>query len=231
MTALVLQARVGSTRLPGKALLPLGGSTLVGEAMLRLRLVPLDLYVLATDEASAAALGPEAARAGFELLVGPAEDVLARYCLAIRRYGIDYLLRATGDNPLVAHELAARLVARDATRAEAARPDYSAYVGLPLGMGVELVKARALLRAEAESSSQRDREHVCPYLYEHPDLFSIDRPEAPPDFLLPEARVTVDTAADYEFVKRAYAELYRGAVIPSLAVLAWLREGSRGEDA
>jgi len=229
MTAIVLQARVGSTRLPGKALLPLGGSTLLGQAMRRLALVPADLRVLATDEASAAPLGAEAAREGFELLVGPAEDVLARYCLAIRRFGIDRVLRATGDNPLVSYELATRLLDLSEGESVRVKADYTAYVGLPLGMGVELVSAEALLRAEAETSASRDREHVCPYLYEHPELFSIHRPEAPPDFLLPDARVTVDTASDYELALEAYADLYRGAPIPSLAVMAWLRERARGD--
>jgi spore coat polysaccharide biosynthesis protein SpsF len=229
MTAVVLQARVGSTRLPGKAILPLGGTTLVGQAMRRLALVRTDLRVLATDEASAASLAPEAEREGFELLVGPAEDVLARYCLAIRRFGIDAVVRATGDNPLVAYELASRLLEHREGKPEAAKADYSAFVGLPLGMGVELVAATALLRAEAETSAGRDREHVCPYLYEHPELFSIYRPEAPSDFFLPDARVTVDTAADYEFVLQAYADLFKGAPIPSLAVMAWLRERTRGD--
>ncbi len=229
MTGIVLQARVGSTRLPAKALLPLGDSTLVGQAMRRLNLVPAELRVLATDEASAASLGPEAEREGFELLVGPAEDVLARYCLAIRRYGIDTLLRATGDNPLVSHELAARLLEHRAGRPPAARADYSSYLGMPVGMGVEVVAATALLRAEAEARQASQREHVCPYLYEHPELFSIDRPEVSPEYFLPGARVTVDTAADYEQVREAYAALYEGEVIPSIAVMAWLRSRSEGE--
>jgi len=228
MIAIVLQARLGSTRLPAKALLPLGDGTVVGQAMRRLRLVPADLRVLATDEASEARLRPEAEREGFELLVGPAEDVLGRYCLAVRRYGLDLVLRATGDNPLVSPELAVRLIERRAGRPEAAKSDYSGYVGMPAGLGVELVSARALLRAEAEASSARDREHVCPYLYEHPELFSIDRPEAPPEYLLPEARVTVDTTADYELMRSVYSDLYTGLPIPSLAVMSWLRARAEG---
>jgi len=223
MTAVVLQARLGSTRLPGKALLPLGDSTLAGQAMRRLALVPADLRVLATDAASADRLGPAAASEGFDVLVGPAEDVLARYCLAVRRYGIDLVVRATGDNPLVSHELARLLLERRAAAPAGERPDYAGYLGMPTGMGVELVAAEALLRAAAEASSPREREHVCPYLYEHPEAFSIDRPEAPAEYLLPEGSVTVDTAADYERARSIYADLYCGEPIPSLAVMAWLR--------
>jgi spore coat polysaccharide biosynthesis protein SpsF len=219
MLAIVLQARLGSTRLPGKALLPLGGSTLVEQAMSRLALVSADLRVLATDEASARALSPAAERRGFQLLVGPAEDVLARYCLAIRRFKPDLVLRATGDNPLVSFDLAKLLIER---RAEV-YADYAGYLGMPSGMGVELVASEALLRAEVEAREAAEREHVCPYLYNHPELFRIDRPDAPREYLAPEARVTVDTAADYEAMLRLFGALYDGRPTPDAAVLAYLR--------
>lgn len=221
MLALVLQARMGSTRLPGKALLPLGGRSLVEEAMARLRLVAADAYVLATDSSSAPALGPVAERSGFELLVGSAEDVLSRYCDAVRRYKPDLLMRATGDNPLVSPELAGLLVERRASHPS----DYAGFLGMPTGMGVELVAPEALLRAEAEAKQGPEREHVCPYLYNHPELFAIDRPEAPPEYRIPGASVTVDTAADYEAVLRIYGALYSGAPIPSAAVLDYLCGG------
>jgi spore coat polysaccharide biosynthesis protein SpsF len=221
LTAVVLQARMGSTRLPGKSLLPLGGSSLVEQAMARLSLVEAEVRVLATDEASARALSPAAERRGFELLVGPAEDVLARYCLALRRFRPDLVIRATGDNPLVSHELASLLV----ERRRAHPSDYAGFQGMPVGMGVELVSAEALLRAEAEAREEIEREHVCPYLYNHPELFEIDRPEAPAEYRLAGARVTVDTAADYEAVLGIYGALYDGSPIPSAAVLEYLRGG------
>jgi spore coat polysaccharide biosynthesis protein SpsF len=223
MTAIVLQARMGSTRLPGKSLLPLGGSTLVEQAMARLALLPADARVLATDHASALALAPAAERRGYELLVGSAEDVLSRYCAAIRRFGIDLVLRATGDNPLVSQELAALLIERRASFPS----DYAGYLGMPTGMGAELVSAEALLRAEAEAREPREREHVCPYLYGHPELFRVDRPPAPAEYLMEGASVTVDTQADYEAVLRIYGALYDGSPIPSPSVMAYLRGEKR----
>jgi spore coat polysaccharide biosynthesis protein SpsF len=220
VVAIVLQARMGSTRLPGKSLLPLGGSTLVEQAMARLALVPAEARILATDHASALELAPAAERRGFELLVGSAEDVLRRYCDAIRRFGIDLVVRATGDNPLVSHELARLLLERRALSPS----DYAGFAGMPIGMGVELVAAEALLRAEAEAAQPREREHVCPYLYGHPELFRVDRPEAPREYLLGSAAsVTVDTAEDYEAMLRLYGVLYDGHPIPSASALAYLR--------
>jgi spore coat polysaccharide biosynthesis protein SpsF len=218
---LVVQVRLGSTRLPRKALLPLGGATVADQVLRRLALVPADAYVLATDEASAAELGPVAARNGFELLVGSAEDVLERYCDAIRRFGLSRLLRATGDNPLVSFELA-RLLVEEGSVGRADRADYRAHTGMPLGMGVELVEASALLAAEKDASLPSEREHVCPFLYNHPERFRILRSEAPAPYRLPEARVTIDTAADYESVLRLYGALYSGSPIPSEAVLRHL---------
>lgn len=216
---LVVQARLGSTRLSRKALLPLGGATLLDMVLERLSLVDADLRILATEEKSAAELGPIAERRGFELLVGPEEDVLARYCLAIRRHSLKRVLRATADNPLVCHEAANLLI----SRRESAEADYASYRGLPLGMGVEYVSAAALLRAGEEAESAYEREHVCPHLYDHPERFAIDRPEAPAEFRLPEARVTVDTRADYEAVLALYGALYEGRPIPSARVVEALR--------
>jgi spore coat polysaccharide biosynthesis protein SpsF len=223
MTGLVVQARMGSTRLPGKALLPLGGTTLTDQVLTRLADLPVEARILATDEASARALGPAAARRGYELLVGPAEDVLARYCLAISRYGLDLVVRATGDNPLVSAELALLLLEERSRRVEGGRPDYLAQVGMPLGMGVELVSATALLRAEAEALLASEREHVCPYLYAHPDIFTIERLPAPEGYDFKGGRVTVDTAEDYELVLMAYGALYDGSPIPGPAIVSWLR--------
>lgn len=219
----VVQARLGSTRLPRKALLPLGGATMTDQVLRRLSRIGAPVRILATDTASADELGPIARRNGFEFLIGPAEDVLARYCMAIRAWKLDLVLRATGDSPLVSWELATLLIERRARLAREGRaPDYSAHLGMPLGMGVELIRAGALLEAEAEARIPAEREHVCPFIYGHPERFSIDRSPAPEAWLLPGARVTVDEWADFEQVERHYAALFTGEPIPDAALLALL---------
>jgi spore coat polysaccharide biosynthesis protein SpsF len=187
----------------------------------RLALVPADARILATDEASGAELASIAERRGFELLVGPSEDVLSRYCLCIRKFGLDLVIRATGDNPLISHELAVLLL--EGSNARAAH--YAAFIGLPLGMGVELVSAPALLEAEVAAADPFEREHVCPHLYRNPGRYRIVRDPAPADFLLPEGRVTVDLPSDYEALLRLYGALYDGRPIPTSRVMEVLRAG------
>jgi spore coat polysaccharide biosynthesis protein SpsF len=140
-----------------------------------LNTVPADLRILACPEDSAAVFTPLAGEAGFELFAGPKDDVLARYCLAIEKFGAKHIIRATGDNPFVFADAAAAINAE----ALALGSDYAGYSGLPHGAGVESVSAAALLRAGKEAATPFEREHVCPYLYGHPENFLLHRPLAP----------------------------------------------------
>jgi spore coat polysaccharide biosynthesis protein SpsF len=191
--AVVLQARLDSSRLPGKALLKLGGRPLIYRVMEALRRVEADAYILASPEDCAGEFAPLAEEAGFLFCPGPKDDVLGRYCLVIRRYSLGRVIRATGDNPFVFADAASAINAEALTL----DADYAAYSGLPYGAGVESVSAEALLRAERGASAGFEREHVCPYLYGHPELFRLHRPLAPRNWQGPSVRLTVDTREDY----------------------------------
>jgi spore coat polysaccharide biosynthesis protein SpsF len=168
-----------------------------------LKQVSADIRILASPEDCASSFGPLAEEAGFHFLAGPKEDVLERYCLAIRRFGIDRVIRATGDNPFVFPD-AAEAINAEALALDA---DYAAYSGLPYGAGVESVKAAALLRAGEEAAALYEREHVCPYLYRRPELFSLHRPLAPLYWQGPSLRLTVDTEEDYRRCLALYGAL------------------------
>jgi len=202
-SGIVLQARLDSSRLPNKALLPLGGKPLILRVMEALNRVPADVRVLACPEDSRAAFEFLAGEAGFELFAGPKDDVLKRYCLAVREFGIDHVVRATGDNPFVFADAAAEISCQAFTLGA----DYAGYSSLPLGGGVEAVLVKALLQAENDSSTPHDREHVCPYLYANPQLFRLHRPLAPIKWQGSEIRLTVDTEEDYNQAKRLYDAL------------------------
>jgi spore coat polysaccharide biosynthesis protein SpsF len=231
MTGVFLQARIDSSRLPGKALLLIRGKALLFHAMESLKKVPADIHVLLTEEGSLAALSPLAGQAGFEIFSGSKADVLKRFCDALAVFPVDTLIRATGDNPLVSWEMASRLLKEH----RKLKADYSGYFGLPTGCGVEVVRAESLLKAQRESSDPYDREHVTPYIYKNPRIFSLHRPLAP-------ARrrasfsVSVDTQEDFDRVAAVFSAIYRDGPVALKELMAWIRShggvsGSSGKAA
>jgi spore coat polysaccharide biosynthesis protein SpsF len=202
-TAIILQARLDSSRLPGKALLPLGGEPVVVRVMEALNAVSADFRILACPEDSVRQFAGYADRCGFHLVPGSKEDVLSRFCKALSLFDADRVIRATGDNPFVFADAAAAIH----TEACALDADYAGYDGLPYGAGVEAVGARALLRAGREAVTPFDREHVCPYLYNNAAKFSLHRPPPPAAWKLPALRLTIDTKEDYEAALALYEKL------------------------
>jgi spore coat polysaccharide biosynthesis protein SpsF len=215
-----VQVRLGSQRLPGKALLRLGPSTVIEQAMQALRGVPAAAYALLTDAASAPALEAPARAHGFGVRVGPEHDVLRRYVDAALEHGVDTVVRATGDSPLVSAELARSIVGMHLSSGA----DLSHYLGCPLGTGVEVIARRALDAAGLEATDPVEREHMSTYLYRHRDRFLLLEPEVEPELSAPWANVSVDTREDFERVLRIYADLYRGAPIEAREVARWLGE-------
>ncbi len=228
MTAVFLQARIDSTRLPGKVLLPLAGRTIIDHVMEALKEIEAGRHVLLTDIESFADLEPHATECGFEIFRGPRDDVLSRYAGAISLYKPDYIIRATGDNPLVSSFLAREILSAHI----ASGAHYSGFSGAPLGTGVEVVDAPVLMRAAKEAKASYEREHVTPFIYRRPREFSIHRPSVPPEFYMPEARVTLDTEEDYRFICRIFSDIYTGRPVPADRLVQWLKSpaGRRAAD-
>ncbi|MCX7787125.1 MAG: NTP transferase domain-containing protein [Spirochaetes bacterium] len=222
MIAVFLQARVDSTRLPGKALLTLGGKPMVQIVMERLRKISADLYVLVTDRNGKQSFTPFAEKVGFTVYEGSKEDVLGRFCRAIETFKPKTVIRATGDNPLVSWELAQRILSEHLLLSS----DYSAFQGMPLGLGVEVVEASILLKAEKETEDPYDHEHVTPYVYRNPDKFYLHRPLVEPEYR-GRFRVTVDTETDFRKVEWIYQQL-ESVELPSLEDLIPLLRGIEG---
>jgi spore coat polysaccharide biosynthesis protein SpsF len=222
-TGIFVQVRLGSTRLPSKALLPLAGGCIIQHVMRSLQAVPAEVRALLTDSKSEASLSPLARKEGFETYVGPEEDVLARYCMASRWYGTDRVIRATGDNPLTSALLARGILVEH----EKANADLSHYLGIPWGSGVEVVSAGALFEAERDSDHKDEREHITTFLYRHPERFRILEAPVPSSAAFREGRVTVDTPEDLREMTRLFEDLYAGHPIEIEEVVAWLKARAR----
>ncbi len=224
MIAGVVQARMGSSRLPGKALRPLGGRPMLVHVLERLRAARrIETVVLATtDRPGDEPLRSLAAQAGVAVVAGPEHDVLSRYLLAAQATRADVLVRVTGDCPLLDPP-----TVDAAVDAFLAPPpvDYlrvGAPSGFPLGLDVEVFSAEALRRADPLSVDPAWREHVTQALRRPP--FRARALPAPPDLWHPEWRLCVDEAADLALLEELHRRLGRpGAPIDVREVAALLR--------
>lgn len=215
-TGVVIQARMGSTRLPGKSLADLGGRPLLARLLQRLRDAPVDVRVVATPEGEKDAPLRDLARAeGWEAFEGAEEDVLARYAACAEAFDLDLVFRVTGDNPFTDPEAIPLLLQ---AMSDAARPDYGATSGWPRGTGVEVVRSEALASAAAEAKERHEREHVMPFILSRPDRFRIVRIEAPPD-RRSDASLTVDEEADLELARAVVARLGPDPPLPEILSL------------
>lgn len=160
-----VQARMGSTRLPGKVMKPIEGKPMLELLLKRLsRAREVDEIVVATSDApSNHALSEHARHLGFASVQGSENDVLARYLEVIRQTGADVLVRITADCPLVDPALVDEAI-RAFKRLEV---DYLSNGGPPAfpdGLDIEVFRSAALQRAGNETQDAFDREHVTPYL-------------------------------------------------------------------
>jgi spore coat polysaccharide biosynthesis protein SpsF len=215
----LLQVRLHSHRLPRKALLPLQGAAVLTHVLRALKQVRAEVYALLTDSRSVDALAPLAEPEGFSVFVGPEEDVLGRYARATEQCDVGRIIRATGDNPLVSARAAEALL--DIHQREGF--DLSHFLNNPLGTGVEVVEAKALLEAHARARDPFEREHITTYLYRHAQAFRIGEVPCREEWAYPQARLTLDTEEDYALLQELFADLYGGRPIEIEEVIGWLR--------
>lgn len=201
----VIQARVGSARLPGKVLRPLGGRPVLSwvlRAAITSHTVE-HVVVATTDDPADDPVARLAEREGAGVVRGPDEDVLRRFVLVLDAFGDQPVIRLTADCPL----LDPAVISLAAGAFDPERLDYLSTVTprtLPRGLDVEVVAARALRRADREAAGA-DRAHVTSYLYRRPATFRIaGLTFAPP---ADDLRVTLDTPEDARLLDGLVTEL------------------------
>jgi spore coat polysaccharide biosynthesis protein SpsF len=193
-----LQARMGSTRLPGKILMRVRGKTILERAVERLRATRSlhGVAVLTTTRDEDEQVVYEALRLGAEVYRGPDLDVLTRFREAADLFLPDVIVRATADNPLLDIGSVDRIVRTLYDE----RLDYCTESNLPIGAATEAVTCAALKIADRLGNLPHHREHVTIYIKEHSGDFRTAFPDPPIELRRPDLRITVDTAADLAFV-------------------------------
>jgi spore coat polysaccharide biosynthesis protein SpsF len=198
----VIQARTGSTRLPGKALAMIGDRPLFAWTIAALRAVPgIDVVVLAIPDEPADDALAEAAAGLAPVHRGSARDVLARVWDAAAPHAPDFVVRGTADNPFPDPEVIGAQIAACAS----GNFDYVGTSGYPLGIAAEVASASALEAAAHEATAPGEREHVMPFLYGHPDRFRVG--SLPQPAAARHSRYTVDTLEDLAFARALAARI------------------------
>ena len=194
----IVQCRLSSTRLPGKALKDLGGKPVLAWVLASMKKVNADHYFVATDEASYEALLPVCREYGFECFAGSLNDVLDRFVSLLNTVKTQTVIRATADNPFLFYEAAEESAALFEEKNEGkGHCDYLTYSGLPHGSGVEVFSAESLKKAATETTDPYDHEHVGPAFYNHKERYVCEFVPAPRRYNFPELRTTIDTYSDY----------------------------------
>lgn len=218
-TAIIVQARFGSSRLPGKAILPLGNGTVLSQVIARCASIAgADVVVCAIPETlDSDPVAEEAEKCGAVVVRGSETDVLSRYAKAARAVDADIVMRITSDCPFVDPLICARVLGLLARGADYASLDMP--VTWPHGLDCEAFPARLLFAAEDQADEQYEREHVTPWIRgKAKPKATLTGPGAPFNAL----RWTLDWPEDYQFLKTAHAALGENAARASAADLASL---------
>ena len=204
-----IQARMGSKRLPGKVMMKVLGQPLLGYLLDRLSSVRQAdaVVVLTTTNALDDMIVDFCKERGVPCYRGPEDDVLTRYAQVAIARGPDAIVRVTADCPLIDPDEVDRVI----ETFRGVQPPYD-YVSnclertYPRGLDTEIFSSGALGCAFLEGKSPFEREHVTPFIYQHPERFRLGNVLSP-DYLA-NHRWTVDTAEDFALIREILERLY-----------------------
>jgi spore coat polysaccharide biosynthesis protein SpsF len=200
----IVQARMGSTRLPGKVLMYLGGKTALARVVTRLRRATLinEVVVATSDLPSDDRIARECEYLGVRYFRGSECDVLDRYYRAAKEFDADAVVRITSDCPIIDPQLVDETI----HAFQQHEADYASNViprTYPRGLDTEVFTTEALAWAWLEAREPHQREHVTPYFYEHPEIFKVASAAAEADY--GGYRWTLDTPEDLELLRTIYS--------------------------
>lgn len=220
-----IEARMTSTRLPGKVLLPLLGKPALEQLINRLKPSRYidEIVVATTTNATDDILIDFAHRVGVKVFRGSEDDVLSRVLGAAQSVGADIICEATGDCPLIdvgfIDQGIEELFAKDLD-----------YVGnvypttYPIGFDMQVFPTSVLAEVDTLTQDPLDRVHVSYYIYMHPERFKVRMWHAEGEYLWPELRVTLDEQKDYVFLKTLFERfIVDHPFAPALEIISFLK--------
>lgn len=207
----IIQARIGSTRLPGKILMDVSGKSILHHVVNRLEHSKLinNIIIATTDLPEDNQTEKFCLENKADYFRGSSANVLSRYYEASKKYPSDLIIRVTADCPVIDPQVIDSMIRAFVEHSKISQVDYLSNVHprtFPRGLDTEIFSFQALEKAFIEAKQEYEHEHVTPYFYEHPELFSIKNFANEKDYSF--HRWTVDTEEDYKLIKEIYNELY-----------------------
>lgn len=214
----VVQARMGSTRLPGKILKKVNGKTLLDYQMERVEQSKLiDKIVIATTvKESDQPIVDFCLKRNIDYYRGSEDDVLSRYYEAAHEFKADIIVRLTSDCPIIDPEVIDKVI--QFYLENQSKLDYVSNTidrTYPRGLDTEVFSLEALNKAYNKATHPRDREHVTAYFYTNPEKFRIGSFNEGPNYS--EYRWTVDTEEDFKLIELILTSLYKDGKLFSLS--------------
>jgi spore coat polysaccharide biosynthesis protein SpsF (cytidylyltransferase family) len=206
----IIQARMGSTRLPNKVVLPLEGKTVLEHVVARVRQSRLikEAVVATTVSVNDLRIVNLCSSKGIRVYCGSENDVLDRYFEAARLIGAEHVIRITADCPFMDHRVIDKVIKAHLSE----KNDYTSNTikeTFPDGEDVEILTFKALEKTWKNAGLSSEREHVTPYIRNNPRLFKIGNVICSGKNDLSGKRWTLDEKKDYEFIKLVYKYLYK----------------------
>jgi spore coat polysaccharide biosynthesis protein SpsF len=211
-TIIVVQARMSSSRLPGKVMLPVVGKSILARMIERLRRVqyPVKIVIATSTEPSDEVIVQEANRINCACFRGHLTDLLDRHYKAAQQFKADVVLKIPSDCPLIDPTIVDRVL--DFYFKNQIQFDYVSNLHpatYPDGNDVEIMSFSVLEKAWKEAKRPLEREHTTPYIWENPEVFRIGNVDWEKELNLSMThRFTIDYWEDYEFIKAVYETLY-----------------------
>jgi len=223
VAGVVVVCRMHSKRMPNKALLKLGSATAIEHCLVNTLASKISaLTVLATsthtddDKLRHYTLGGKV-----KFFKGKENDVAARILDAAKLYDLDFVVRVTGDSPLISHELIDFLLQSHFQTGA----DFSYFEDAPLGVRPEVISTQALEKLKSTIDTSKHSEYLSLYFKNNPDFFHINKANAPKEWQFSQYRLNLDYPEDYEVLKSIFEKLKIGTSPVSLSsVLEFLRE-------
>lgn len=211
---IIIQARMGSERLPGKVLISIKGKSVLAHIVERLRHCNRiqDIVVATSVERKDDVIEDECNNINVKCFRGSEEDVLSRYYNAALKNKADLIIRITGDCPVIDYSIIDKMIEKFCKLDEMKKIDYMSNFDImkntfPRGMDVEIIKMETLKIAYEYAEKLSEREHVTPYIYNNPNKFKLMGYTNEGEDLSC-YRLTLDTKEDFKLIEVIYENLY-----------------------